>query len=69
MPDERVEVQHVELLRAIDEVAQRDAAGVATMYRAAEKVGLNTCASKQTARSSCGSRATSRKPATSRYRE
>jgi hypothetical protein len=42
MPDERVEEQHVELLRAIDEVAQRDAAGVATMYRAAEKVGLNT---------------------------
>ena len=42
MPDERVEAQHLELLRAIDEVAQRDAAGVATMYRAAEKVGRNT---------------------------
>jgi hypothetical protein len=42
MPDERVEAQNLELLRAIDEVAQRGAAGVATMYRAAEKVGLNT---------------------------
>jgi hypothetical protein len=42
MPDERVGEQHLELLRAIDEVAQGDAAGVATMYRAAEKVGLNT---------------------------
>jgi hypothetical protein len=42
MPDERLEERHLELLRAIDEVARRDAAGVATMYRAAEKVGLNT---------------------------
>jgi hypothetical protein len=41
MPDERLEDRHLELLRAIDEVAQRDAAGVATMYRAAEKVGLD----------------------------
>jgi cytosine/adenosine deaminase-related metal-dependent hydrolase len=41
MPDERLEEQRLELLRAIDEVAQRDAAGVATMYRAAEKVGLD----------------------------
>ena len=41
MPDEGLEERHLELLRAIDEVAQRDAAGVATMYRAAEKVGLN----------------------------
>jgi hypothetical protein len=42
MPDERLEERHLELLQAIDEVAQRDAAGVATMYRAAEKVGLDT---------------------------
>jgi hypothetical protein len=41
MPDDRLEERHLELLRAIDEVAQRDAAGVATMYRAAEKVGLD----------------------------
>ncbi len=41
MPDKRLEDRHLELLRAIDEVAQRDAAGVATMYRAAEKVGLD----------------------------
>jgi hypothetical protein len=41
MPSERLQEQHLELLRAIDEVARRDAAGVATMYRAAEKVGLN----------------------------
>ena len=41
MPDQRLEDRHLELLRAIDEVAQRDAAGVATMYRAAEKVGLD----------------------------
>jgi hypothetical protein len=41
MPDEGLEERHLELLRAIDEVAQRDAAGVATMYRAAEKVSLN----------------------------
>ena len=41
MPDERLEERHRELLQAIDEVARRDAAGVATMYRAAEKVGLN----------------------------
>jgi hypothetical protein len=41
MPDERFEERHLDLLRAIDEVAQRDATGVATMYRAAEKVGLN----------------------------
>lgn len=42
MPDEGLEERHLELLRAIDEEALRDAAGVATMYRAAEKVGLNT---------------------------
>jgi hypothetical protein len=41
MPDEGLEERHLDLLRAIDEVAQRDATGVATMYRAAEKVGLN----------------------------
>jgi hypothetical protein len=41
MPDERLEERHLELLQAIDEVARRDAAGVATMYRVAEKVGLN----------------------------
>jgi hypothetical protein len=41
MPDEGLEERHLELLRAIDEVAQRDAAGVATMYRTAEKVGLD----------------------------
>lgn len=42
MPDERLEERHLELLQAIDEVARRDAAGVAAMYRVAEKVGLNT---------------------------
>jgi hypothetical protein len=42
MSDEGIGQRHLELLRAIDEVARRDAAGVATMYRAAEKVGLNT---------------------------
>ncbi len=42
MPDERLEERHLELLQAIDEVARRDAAGVATMYRVAEKGGLNT---------------------------
>jgi hypothetical protein len=41
MPDEGLEERHLELLRAIDEVAQRDAAGVATMYRACEEAGLN----------------------------
>jgi hypothetical protein len=41
MPDGPLEERHLELLRAIDEVTQRDAAGVATMYRAAKKVGLN----------------------------
>jgi hypothetical protein len=41
MPDEGLEERHLQLLRAIDEVARRDAAGVATMYRAAEKVGLD----------------------------
>jgi hypothetical protein len=41
MPDDRLEERHLELLRAIDEVAQRDATGMATMYRAAEKVGLD----------------------------
>jgi hypothetical protein len=41
MPDEGVGQRHLQLLRAIDEVARRDAAGVATAYRAAEKVGLN----------------------------
>jgi cytosine/adenosine deaminase-related metal-dependent hydrolase len=41
MPNETLEERHLELLRAIDEVARRDAAGVATMYRAAEGVGLD----------------------------
>ena len=41
MPDEGVGQRHLQLLRAIDEAARRDAAGVATAYRAAEKVGLN----------------------------
>jgi hypothetical protein len=41
MPDESLEERHLNLLRAIDEVARRDAAGVATMYRVAEKVGLD----------------------------
>lgn len=41
MPDEEVDQRHLELLRAIDEVARRDAAGVATAYRAAQKLGLN----------------------------
>jgi hypothetical protein len=42
LPDEAVDQRHLDLLGAIDEEARRDAAGVATMYRAAERVGLNT---------------------------
>jgi hypothetical protein len=42
LPDERLEERHLRLLRAIDEVARRDPAGVSTLYQAAEKVGLNT---------------------------
>jgi hypothetical protein len=41
MPDEGIGERHLGLLRAIDEVAHRDADGLATMYQAAEKVGLN----------------------------
>ncbi len=41
MPDQRLQERHLELLRAIDEAARRDAAGVATMYRACEGVGLD----------------------------
>jgi hypothetical protein len=42
LPDERLEERHFRLLRAIDEVARRDPAGVSTLYQAAEKVGLDT---------------------------
>ena len=41
MPDQSLQERHLELLRAIDEAARRDAAGVATMYRACEGVGLD----------------------------
>ncbi len=41
MSDERLEERHLRLLRAIDEVARRSAAGVSTMYQAAQKVGLD----------------------------
>jgi hypothetical protein len=41
MPDAEIGQQHHRLLAAIDEVARRDAAGVATTYRAAEQAGLN----------------------------
>ena len=41
MPDEGIGQRHLELLRAIDEVARRDPAGVSTMYQAAQKIGLN----------------------------
>ena len=41
MPDRSLQERHLELLRAIDEAARRDAAGVATMYRACEGVGLD----------------------------
>ncbi len=41
MPDQRLQERHLKLLRAIDEAARRDAAGVATMYRACEGVGLD----------------------------
>jgi hypothetical protein len=41
MPDEGLEERHLQVLRAIDEVARRDAAGVATMCWAAEKVGVD----------------------------
>jgi hypothetical protein len=33
--------RHLELLKAIDEVARRDPAGVSTSYKAADKVGLD----------------------------
>jgi hypothetical protein len=42
MPDEGIGERHLELLRAIDEVAHRSHAGVSTIYQAAEKVGLDT---------------------------
>jgi hypothetical protein len=38
---EEVGKRHLELLKAIDEVARRDPAGVSTSYRAADKVGLD----------------------------
>jgi hypothetical protein len=41
MPDQSLQERHLELLRAVDEAARRDAAGVATMYRACEGVGLD----------------------------
>jgi hypothetical protein len=41
MPDQSLQERHLELLRAIDEAARCDAAGVATMYRACEGVGLD----------------------------
>ena len=41
MPDEGIGQQHHQLLKAIDEVARRDADGVATTYRAAQMAGLN----------------------------
>ncbi len=41
MPDQILQGRHLELLRAIDEAARRDATGVATMYRACEGVGLD----------------------------
>jgi hypothetical protein len=41
MPHEGIGQQHHQLLKAIDEVARRDADGVATTYRAAQKAGLN----------------------------
>jgi hypothetical protein len=41
MPHEGIGQQHHQLLEAIDEVARRDADGVATTYRAAQKAGLN----------------------------
>lgn len=46
LPDERLEERHLRLLRAIDEVARRSAAGVSTMYQAAEKVGLDAVGKK-----------------------
>jgi len=63
MPDEGIGQRHLELLRAIDEVARRDPAGVSTMYQAAQKIGLNPVG-KQIAKSACGWHATSRKPVT-----
>ncbi len=41
MSDQSLQERHLELLRAIDEAVRRDAAGVATMYRACEGVGLD----------------------------
>ena len=38
---EEVGERHLELLKAIDEVAKRDPAGVSTSYKAAYKVGLD----------------------------
>ena len=38
---EEVGKRHLELLKAIDQVARRDPAGVSTSYRAADKVGLD----------------------------
>ncbi len=38
---EEVGKRHLELLKAIGEVAGRDPAGVSTSYRAADKVGLD----------------------------
>jgi hypothetical protein len=46
MPEEGLGERHRRLLRAIDEAARRDADGVATMYRAAEGVGLNPVVSQ-----------------------
>jgi hypothetical protein len=52
MPDEGMGQRHLELLRAIDEVARRDPAGVSTMYQAAQKIGLNPVG-KQADRQEC----------------
>jgi hypothetical protein len=41
VPDDGMGQRHLDLLRAIDEVARRDPAGVSTMYQAAQKIGLN----------------------------
>jgi hypothetical protein len=46
VPEEGLGERHRRLLRAIDEAARRDADGVATMYRAAEGVGLNPVVSQ-----------------------
>jgi hypothetical protein len=52
MLDKGIGQRHLELLRAIYEVARHDPAGVSTMYQVAQKVGLNPVG-KQADRQEC----------------